>query len=189
MSEMTLYDYLKDYKKEDIDIAVTFLDSSYFYLLKDFCGEDLSSPIKFYGFEDDDWGCFYYDLLPRIKKILTDGNYREKYKLLNENETNLQRKKSCSTMDTSTSIKSIVYPSLDQLSEVFSIKELIVALLTFGYIDSKFYRKEEVAEFLNIDLADVNYITRMTEILFKKVNSNQLITDTDNKDIKVKKLL
>ena len=65
-------------------------------------------------------------------------------------------------------------PTFNQMLEKLSIKEAIIISLRLGYLDNKYFSAESIANFLEIDIEEVNEITKNILILYKD-NINNFI--------------
>ena len=65
-------------------------------------------------------------------------------------------------------------PIFNQLRKQFSEKEAVIISLMFGYIDGKYFSKEAIAKFLDIETEEVTQIAKKVLLSYKKY-LNQLI--------------
>jgi len=80
----TIYEYLEDYSKEEIDSVISKLTTEEQELLRLKYGEDLDNPI-FGKLSKEQRYKFYKCLLIKIKRMLKNGGLRVKYKTIYEN--------------------------------------------------------------------------------------------------------
>lgn len=72
MKLKSIYEYLSDYSKEEIDSALSKLSFQEKVLLTDRYGSDLDNPISSNGFTHEKSVKFYGSLIPKIKKLLIE---------------------------------------------------------------------------------------------------------------------
>ena len=155
-SLITIYDYLKDYSKEEINFAIANLSNDFKYLLYMLFENQIYSNKEFYLFKV---------LIPKLKDILKKNR-------------NLNNKKNDYLISKSGLIKINVYRVNNNLLDlaryymeeisinyqdflkVYSIKELVIALL-LKKISLKYnYTLKDMIELFNINIEELKRINK-----------------------------
>ena len=189
----TIYEYLSDYSKEEINNVLDKLSEEDKALIKERYGNDLENPVA--GSLDRTRSVeFYNNLIPKIGRMLkknseepkgiirdidTDAEIIED-KVINNGETlnKLSETNECDKIDTDCEalFNVIRLPRFNEVMNNFDAKETIVILLKLGYVDGKYYSNDTISKFLNISVEDIIEITKKALNLYK-VNLIQLVDD------------
>ncbi len=195
----SIYEYFNDYTKEEIDETISKLNEKDRLLLTSKYGEDLTNPIKT-KLTREESNKFYAGLMPKMKKMLIKlSNEKENIEepLVNneveeiennyttskveENNQNLQKEnnKELNKEDCTKLLELLKTPTLTQMLSTLSIKEVVIIALKLGYIDGKYFKTEEIAEFLQIEKSEV-IDTTMKILLLYKDNINNFLDNVIN---------
>ncbi len=189
----TIYQYFKDYTKEQVDAMLEKLTEEERVLITYRYGEDLSNPTAG-KLTKEQTNKFYGSLVPKMRRLLSNPNKERKPR---KKEQELQKKESkseyipvASTIpipsETQNDSKNITKeacetvlellrtPTFNQMMSVLSVKEAIIISLKLGYVDGKYFSTESIAQFLGIEVQEVIDTTRKVLLLYKE-NINQFI--------------
>lgn len=207
----TIYEYLNNYTKEQIDAVLEKLTDDERMLITLRYGEDLNNPMVG-KFSYEQRNRFYGYLVPKIRKMLSNSN--EDIKLMvkrTEEESNslveenlLAKDKLVNYSDNNEtknieSITKVEYekilgllrtPAFNEMISKLSVKESVIISLKFGYVDGKYFSTEAIAQFLGIDNQEVIDTTKKILLLYKENitefidNAIESVTEKSNKMIK-----
>lgn len=90
--------------------------------------------------------------------------------------TNENKQKNISKEDCEKLLILLRTPTFFQMASALSFKEAIIVSLKLGYIDGKYFSTESIAQFLNIDPAEVIETTKKVLMMYKE-NLSQIIDD------------
>ena len=190
----SIYEYFKDYSKEQIDGALEKLTEEEIKIIKLRYGEDLEHPIRTI-ISDDVKNKFYGRIIPKLKSLLGNPNYRKrKNKKTNKTEEQPQKQPESKKQDEIEKndcikmLKILKTPSFSQMTNTLTIKEAIIIALKLGYIDEKYFTTESIAQFLEIDEEEVRETTKKVLLLYRDNINNFLdeIIETANNDNELK---
>jgi len=165
----SIYDYFKNYEKQDINNVLLELKEEEKNLLRLIYGDDLNNQVlvKLTKEQYDN----FHKLISKIKKNLksnskifgfeniTNEDYEYALELLNEPK---------------------FYSSMSKLN----VKEMIVIFFSFGYIGGKCFTVSAIAQFLDTTHEEVNNIINKALSLYKDVIDEEVILNKE----KIKKL-
>ena len=157
----TIYQYFKDYTKEQVDAMLEKLTEEERVLITYRYGEDLSNPTAG-KLTKEQTNKFYGSLVPKMRRLLSNPNKERKPR---KKEQELQKKESkseyipvASTIpipsETQNDSKNITKeacetvlellrtPTFNQMMSVLSVKEAIIISLKLGYVDGKYFSTE-----------------------------------------------
>ena len=190
----TIYEYLNDYTKEQIDEMLEKLSDEEKALVLARYGEDLNNPV-FGKLSKQQRGRFYGALVPKMKKLLSNSNnnIKEESEKIETKEINEKRsylatleeeKKENSPVKTNVEtitksdyigmLELLKTPIFNKMKDVLTIKETVIISLKFGYIDEKYFSDKAIAEFLGIEQNEVIEISKKALLLYKE-NINKFI--------------
>lgn len=195
----TIYEYLGNYSKEDIDKVLEGLDEKDKNILFLRYGSDLNNPTTSKEFDREKTTYFYSYLIPKIKKLLPPIDKTKEKNLPREQTTTIEKEKKQETERNTVLLKEDYIKALSFLQSAnfskilcdFSIEEAIIICLKLGYIDGKYFDTQSIAQFLNIDEKRIYQIVHKFLDLYKEnvINFIDKIIEGANKDdILVKKL-
>lgn len=197
----TIYEYLKEYTREEIDAMLSKLSDEEISLIRLRYGDDLEHPVTSSTWGREETNKFYGKLVPKMKRLLSnpDGK-RKKYsrktkKTSKENLTlsNIQTSiesnnknnvtSQVSTQQSTSKIQKddclrvlelMRTPSFGEMLKTLTPKEAVIICLKLGYVDDKYFTTESIAGFLGIEQEEVIEITKKVLLLYKD-NINQFI--------------
>jgi len=194
----TIYEYFDKYSKEQVDEMLVKLTDEERELLALRYGKDFNQSASNGNFTKEQYEDFYYKLLPKMKRLLSNPNkVRKKYtrktkepQMKEEIEQNLslgniepekiettQKAESLDKSNSETEITKDDYikilellktPIFDEMMEKLSSKEFVIISLKLGYIDGKYFSTETIANFLGIEESEVIETTKKTLLTYKK---------------------
>ena len=123
--------------------------------------------------------------------IETNQNEQKEKQFLTPKEEKFRKKENTSVESSSNNINNkeiakeeyqkiltlIKTPIFNQLRSQFSEKEAVIISLMFGYIDGKYFSKEAIAKFLDIETEEVTKTAKKALLSYKE-SLNQLIDNT-----------
>ena len=190
----TIYEYLNDYTKEQIDEMLEKLSDEEKALVLARYGEDLNNPV-FGKLSKHQRGRFYGVLVPKMKRLLSNSNnnIKEKSEKIEPKEDTIsnqeKQEEKLPTKENSpvkTNVETITKsdyiemlellktPIFNKMKDVLTIKETVIISLKFGYIDEKYFSDKAIAEFLGIEQNEVIEISKKALLLYKE-NINKFI--------------
>ena len=161
---------------EQVIIKLSERDQHIFYLLN---GPDIEHPIKSEEATKKDENTYYQVVLPRIKKGLQemfDTRKEDTPPAQTISQEPTYKSNEISKEDLIKMLEYLKTPSFYELMSVLPPKKAIIIALRLGYVDSKYFTTESIAEFLNITESEVRETT--TEILI--LHKNRLNEMFDN---------
>lgn len=163
-----IYSYFKDYQEIEVNYAISILPEEYKNIIYFKFGKDLKHYNRLLSMDKE--RKFYNEILPKITEILE--------RLYPHNKIKPNNKVNSKTFEILLNLFEM-YPFNELITEI-SYDRLLIGLLESGYVDGIKYTDETVANFLDIDKAEV-YILN---IEFKKrVYTNSLLSDIiENRD-------
>ncbi|MDO5003135.1 MAG: hypothetical protein Q4E39_02770 [bacterium] len=204
----TIYEYLNDYTKEQIDEMLEKLSDEEKALVLARYGEDLNNPV-FGKLSKQQRDRFYGALVPKMKKLLSNSNnnIKEKSEKIEPKEDTIsnqeKQEEKLPTKENSpvkTNVETITKsdyiemlellktPIFNKMKDVLTIKETVIISLKFGYIDEKYFSNKAIAEFLGIEQNEVIEILKKALLLYKEnykeTNSNEKTIHDDFNNLK-----
>ena len=201
----TIYDTLRRYSKERIDIVLNLLPVEDIKLLEKIYGPDLNNPIKKKPTQQEQ-DEFYMVLIPEIKKkiqVIEDMKKQEEQKEQNRKskiieiesyelrevfENKIKKSDYLRLLDIIK--KTGLYNIVSQLT----IKETIIISLSFSEISGRYFNEKDIAEFLGITYDEVSKtITKVLRTYPDEINNylielkRNLSDEDDTKKYFVKK--
>ena len=179
MKSQTIYEYLKDYSKEEIDEVITNLSDTEKALIAKRFGTDLSIPIS-RSLTEVELKKFYYTLVPKMKRKMnnkrnnnSNEKIKESIKICEENsqESIVEPIKEEVTNEKEEAIKILELlrsPSFNELTSNFTPKEAIIIGLKLGYIDGKCFSTESIANYIGVSEEEVIETTKKILLLYKE---------------------
>ena len=189
----SIYEFFQNNTKEEIDAAIEKLPDKDVKLLIDKYGEDLSSP-SLNKLSEKDNERFYSTVLRRISRILSGKKMRNrapkdvsshdkniyKTEILEVSEANVSVPDAktkpltkdeipvLSKPDNSDVLDFLKKPTFIQMVEKLgNVKSAVILALRLGYVDEKYFSRNAIAEFLNIELDEVKQIEEESLLLYK----------------------
>lgn len=121
----TIYKYLKEYTREEIDIMLSKLTEEEMSLVRLRYGEDLDNPVASSTWGKEETHKFYGSLIPRMKRLLSNSDYkRKKYTRRTQSVSNLNKQPIVLPKEES-NVKKVITPELIS-QEVEKTKETSV---------------------------------------------------------------
>ncbi len=211
----TIYEYFKDYKKEEVNLMLSKLTEEERKLVELRYGADLENPVT-----DENWTIeygkqFYGNLIPKMRRLLSNPNRIRKVR----GEENLQKspkkqvtepansiskvpttsiEESSSTQSSENMTKEdyikilekLKTPTFGELLKILSLKEAVIICLKLGYIDGKYFSTDSVASFLGIEEDEVRETTKKVLLIYKEKQNNfidQAISFATEQPLELKK--
>lgn len=197
----SIYEFFDNYTKDEIDEVIEKLSEEEKKLIESRYGKDLNNPVSG-KLSKEETSTFYSSLVYKMKKLLSQSKKRSEFennlvkdrseKILNKekveetvldeikveesrekvnNEINIQTD---SNLDYVKVLDLLKIPTFNQMREKLSIKETVIISLKFGFINGKYYSTESIANFLNIEKAEIIEVTKKVLLLCKQ-NINDFI--------------
>ena len=195
----TIYNYLNDYKKEDIDKVIKNLDEHDKHILFLRYGSDLNNPVTNKEFDREKTTYFYSYLIPKMKKLLPPIDKTQKNSskeqatktTIIEKKQEIERNTVLLKEDYLEALSFLQSANFSKILCDFSIEEAIIICLKLGYIDGKYFDTNAIAKFLKIDEKRIYQIVHKFLDLYKEnvIDFIDKIIEGANKDtVLVKKL-
>ena len=189
----SIYEFFQNNTKEEIDAAIEKLPDKDVKLLTDKYGEDLSSP-SLNKLSKRDNEKFYGTVLPKLSRILAGKKTKNRVsknvssqdrnihgaQILEVSEANVSvpdvKTKPLtkdeipvlSKTDNSDVLDFLKKPTFIQMVEKLgNVKSAVILALRLGYVDEKYFSRNAIAEFLNIELDEVKQIEEESLLLYK----------------------
>lgn len=204
----SIYEYLSDFSKEEIDTLLLSLSEKDMRLLKKKFWDNLDGNTS-YKLDKEESARFYSNLVVRMKKrMLNWRKFNDDSKKIGdtincsnniENNNVSSSNVECDNINNSIDnfsrddfIKMLDLfkgTSFDDMLKVLSVKDVVIIALMFGYVDGKYYSSNMIANFLGLDESYVIDVSKKILVLYKdKINSmiDMFISD-NNKCLVLKK--
>lgn len=182
---LSIYAYLCDYSKEEIDMVLNSLTQEEKILLTLRYGSDLENPVSSKDLTRKDKAKFYNVLIPKIKRSL--NNIRKEDDSFFNKLINLENK--ISKEDYKKILRIIKTKRFSDLAKKSSVKVAIIMSLTFGYIYNISFPIEAISRFLDISEEEILEIIKNTSEIYKDLNSSNidnLMTSQKEKELILK---
>ena len=196
----TIYKYLNEYTREEIDAMLNKLTEEEISLVKLRYGNDLDNPVVSSTWGKEETTKFYGSLIPKMKRLLSnpDGkrkrNVKKTQNISNENtqasifskeqqkvedsKPNLSQTTSEIEKDDCLKILELMRtPSFGEMLKSLTPKEAVIICLKLGYVDEKYFTTESIAGFLGIETSEVIETIKKVLLVYKE-NINQFIDKT-----------
>ena len=196
----TIYKYLNEYTREEIDAKLNKLTEEEISLVKLRYGNDLDNPVVSSTWGKEETTKFYGSLIPKMKRLLSnpDGkrkrNVKKTQNISNENnqssifskeqqkvedsKPNLSQTTSEIEKDDCLKILELMRtPSFGEMLKSLTPKEAVIICLKLGYVDEKYFTTESIAGFLGIETSEVIETIKKVLLVYKE-NINQFIDKT-----------
>lgn len=165
----TIYEYFKDYTKEEINEMLLKLTEEEKTLLTLRYGENLDKPVQT-KLDRKTTNKFYVMLLPKMKKLLSNSTDKKSKKQSNSVNPKLVNEDILELLKT---------PFFKELLKELNIKEIVIISLKYGYINGKCYSTQSIATLLKTEEKEVIEIIKKVLILYKE-RINNLLDDMIN---------
>lgn len=187
----SIYEYLSDFSKEEIDTLLLSLNEKDMMLLKKKFGENLDGNMS-YKLGKEESARFYSNLVVRMKKRML--NWRNFNDDLNKNDNSIvsESKREYSNINNNGDsfsrddfikiLEVFKVTNFDEMLKILSVKDAVIVALMFGYVDGKYYSAKMIANFLGLDESYVIDVSKKILVLYKdKINSmiDMFISDDD----------
>ncbi len=196
----TIYKYLNEYTREEIDAMLNKLTEEEISLVKLRYGNDLDNPVVSSTWGKEETTKFYGSLIHKMKRLLSnpDGkrkrNVKKTQNISNENtqasifskeqqkvedsKPNLSQTTSEIEKDDCLKILELMRtPSFGEMLKSLTPKEAVIICLKLGYVDEKYFTTESIAGFLGIETSEVIETIKKVLLVYKE-NINQFIDKT-----------
>ncbi len=196
----TIYKYLNEYTREEIDAMLNKLTEEEISLVKLRYGNDLDNPVVSSTWGKEETTKFYGSLIPKMKRLLSnpDGkrkrNVKKTQNISNKNnqasifskeqqkvedsKPNLSQTTSEIEKDDCLKILELMRtPSFGEMLKSLTPKEAVIICLKLGYVDEKYFTTESIAGFLGIETSEVIETIKKVLLVYKE-NINQFIDKT-----------
>lgn len=191
----SIYEYFKNYTKEQVDEMLTKLTEEEKKLITLRYGKDLDNPSTSQEWTMEYQNKFYGSLIPKMKRLLanpTGERKPRKPRQLEQVEGDLITKPSepqetpveqtpkspdngeMSKEDYTKIFELLRTPTFSQMMSVLSVKESVIISLKLGYIDGKYFSTESIAQFLGIEETEVIETTKKVLLVYKDHINNFL---------------
>lgn len=169
----SIYEYFKDYTKEQVDEALSNLTKEELELIHLRYGENLSEPTANSNWTKENNNKFYGSLIPKMKRLLSKSTIKG---------TTLTNPIDKPSFGNKVGIKEFYIKLLSvmkdyKFSEMLKFltpKEAIIICLKLGYVDDKFFTTATIADFLEISEDEVRETVKKVLLLYKD-NINNII--------------
>ena len=186
----TIYDSFKDYTKEQVNKMLTKLTEEERDLITLRFGDDLDNP-TYCNLEGKTFDKFYGNLRPKMKRLLSDPNYKPRVKKEKKEKQRIitpKEGKSTTTISKEDILKLLEIlksPLFTEIMNDITIKESVIISLKLGFVDGKCFSTSSIAKFLEVDEKEVIEITRSILLKYRdKLNNimdNLINYTTDTK--------
>lgn len=173
----TIYEYFKNYTKEQVDEMLTKLTEEEKSLITIRYGEDLSNPVSI-KLTKEQTDKFYGSLVPKMKRLLSnltgERKPRQKKEKIQQQskEQTTSNNEEMSKEDYIRILELLRTPSFEQIMSTLSVKEAVIISLKLGYIDGKYFKTEAISDFLGIDPIEINEIMKKGLSVYKESINN-----------------
>lgn len=184
----TIYEYFKNYSKEEVDKVLSTLSDESLELIRIRYGDDLTVPVN-NKLTEEQRKKFYGSVMAQIKRLLENPDIKrrkiqkkeiEEKKIestsIVENvqtknnlvETNEEQTSKITKDDYINMIKLFKTSNFKQMISNIGSKESIIISLRMGYIDGKYFSVDAIAEFLDIERDEVSKIIKEVLLNYKE---------------------
>lgn len=194
----SIYEYLSDFSKEEINTLLLSLNEKDMMLLKKKFGENLDGNTS-YKLDKEESARFYSNLVVRMKKRMLNWRNFSDDSNKNDNSIVSESKREYSNINNNGDsfsrddfikiLEAFKVTNFDEMLKILSVKDAVIIALMFGYVDGKYYSAKMIANFLGLDESYVIDVSKKILVLYKdKINSmiDMFISD-DNKCLVLKK--
>ena len=194
----SIYEYLKSYTKEEIDMAVSKLEDEEKAIIMARYGINLDNPVPA-ALNKEHRDKFYGKIIPKIRRIIStskenpiiDNKDNKVEDIPKPLQTSIEsevieplkvtqdlpkeNKPNYIIRDDNGRIHELLktQPFFQKLNNL-TAKELVIISLKLGYIDGKCFSTESIANFLDIEEKEVIEITRKVLLQYKDIVNNML---------------
>ena len=183
----TIYEYLNEYTREQIDEALTKISEKDKELIRLKYGNDLNNPVTSPEWTPKHAARFYNNTINKIKRILKDPSFKPYSRNNKSNEKNISiskeetkeiitpqviNKTNIIKEDYIEMLRLLKTPTFNDLMSVLTPKEAIIIALKLGYIDGKYFSTESIANFLGMKDCEVRDITKKILKVYKEKIAN-----------------
>lgn len=179
----TLYEYFKDYSREQIDLALSQLSEEERLLVNKRYGNNLTNPHPS-KLTTDESNKFYGSIIPKIKRKLKAINKKQPKKQENSSneepedagettpqilsepiieftdEKEEQAEEPITKEDYLKMLELLRSPKFSKMLNRYSAKEKVIISLKLGYIDGKCFSTEAISKFLGLPEQEIITITQ-----------------------------
>lgn len=190
----TIYEYLGEYTRKEIDSMLGKLTEDEMSLVKLRYGDDLDKPVFSSALEGGARDKFYGSLVPKMKRLLANPDGRRKNalgrtktkeitqlepisqemggsKLVSHQATLEAEKDDCLKV-----LELMRTPSFGEMLKSLTPKEAVIICLKLGYVDEKYFTTESIADFLGIETSEVIETTKKVLLVYRE-NINRFIDE------------
>lgn len=194
----SIYEYFKNYSREQVDEMLTKLNKEERKLVTARYGENLDNPVSA-KLTKEQVNKYYGTLVPKMKGLLANPTRKRKTRqkqegiqqpaveqLEGELITKILEPQEQSVTPTTNDneemtkedyikiLELLRTPTMAQMMGVLSVKESVIISLKLGYIDGKYFSTESIAQFLGIEEAEVIETTKKVLLVYKD-NMNKFL--------------
>lgn len=184
----TIYEYFKNYSKEEVDKVLSTLSEESLELIRIRYGDDLTVPVN-NKLTEEQRKKFYGSVMAQIKRLLENPDIKRRKVQKNEIEekkiestsivenvqtknnlveTNEEHTSKITKYDYINMIKLFKTSNFKQMISNLGSKESIIISLRMGYIDGKYFSVDAIAEFLDIERDEVSKIIKEVLLNYKE---------------------
>ena len=184
----TIYEYFKNYSKEEVDKVLSTLSDESLELIRIRYGDDLTVPVN-NKLTEEQRKKFYGSVMAQIKRLLENPDIKRRKVQKNEIEekkiestsivenvqtknnlveTNEEHTSKITKYDYINMIKLFKTSNFKQMISNLGSKESIIISLRMGYIDGKYFSVDAIAEFLDIERDEVSKIIKEVLLNYKE---------------------
>ena len=184
----TIYEYFKNYSKEEVDKVLSTLSDESLELIRIRYGDDLTVPVN-NKLTEEQRKKFYGSVMAQIKRLLENPDIKRRKVQKNEIEekkiestsivenvqtknnlveTNEEHTSKITKDDYINMIKLFKTSNFKQMISNLGSKESIIISLRMGYIDGKYFSVDAIAEFLDIERDEVSKIIKEVLLNYKE---------------------
>lgn len=184
----TIYEYFKNYSKEEVDKVLSTLSDESLELIRIRYGDDLTVPVN-NKLTEEQRKKFYGSVMAQIKRLLENPDIKRRK--VQKNEIEEKKIESTSIVENVQTKNNLVETNEEQTSEItkddyinmiklfktsnfkqmmsnLGSKESIIISLRMGYIDGKYFSVDAIAEFLDIERDEVSKIIKEVLLNYKE---------------------
>ena len=155
-----IYEYFNEYSEQEIDEMISKLSEEDKQILRLRYGEDLKNPNCQPKINHKVYSKFYSNLVPKMKRNLKQQKEeKEMGKKLNIKTEKDQPLKHDVKDDYIKILEVIRTCAFEQMLKFLTPKEATIVCLRLGFVDGKYFSKETIAKFLDIETEEVDMAT------------------------------
>lgn len=193
----TIYEYLKEYTREEIDEMLSKLTDEEIHLIELRYGDDLDNPVTSSTWGKEETRKFYGSLIPKMKRSLYNQSKKEKkytkkvqnisntnnqFSILSQEESNIEEVNQPELISQKVeNSKAILSQTTSKIEKDDYLKILeLMRTPSFGEMLKSLTPKEAVIICLKLGYVDGKYFTTESIANFLEIETNEVIETTKN---------